>query len=347
MAARKQPLLHLKSRALVDPEDNRLIELAIYDVLLPCRHFLIDHKVAVLGRTSLTTEFLLRLVKAVPGISEEGAAAFFGYNLREMSFVFAEVDAPNYIERRDGRLWLTTAGDGLFREGGSEPEIFAVEPRRLNVGFDLISIAPERHRFLTGFELGLPELEILDERAAGSATAQIPQTFRRFFSEIRDRKDRSNGEKKDLYSVDSVTPQKRFLSTVRTILRAPASYPSSGESDLMDWRPEHEQDDRPEIVSAVALFVNELKQSRGEGATGAYNILLSLAPEFLKSFTRRDGLAVERYYREAITRAGDVRVDRKTAPVIGSLLVPGNRRRLFAVCAVVVQNVSRSDAGQI
>jgi hypothetical protein len=37
--------------------------------------FQIDHKVAVLGRTSLTTEFLLRLVKAVPGIFQEDAAA--------------------------------------------------------------------------------------------------------------------------------------------------------------------------------------------------------------------------------------------------------------------------------
>lgn len=66
MAVRKNPVLHLKGHGLVDPEDDRPIELAVYDVLLPCRNFLIDHKVAVLGRTSLTTEFLLRFVKAVP-----------------------------------------------------------------------------------------------------------------------------------------------------------------------------------------------------------------------------------------------------------------------------------------
>jgi hypothetical protein len=149
------------------PEDDRPIELAVYDVLLPCRNFLIDHKVAVLGRTSLTTEFLLRLVKAVPGISEKDAAAFFGFNVRETSFVLAEAEAPGYVERRDGRLWLTVAGDGLFRDGSSEPEIFAVEPRRREVGFDLISLAPQHPRFLTEFELGLPELAILDEEAAG------------------------------------------------------------------------------------------------------------------------------------------------------------------------------------
>ncbi len=43
------------------------------------------------------------------------------------------------------------------------------------------------------------------------------------------------------------------------------------------------------------------------------------------------GLAVERYYREAITRAGDVRADRKTAPIAGSLLLSENRKRLLDV----------------
>src|SRR5215470_9097138 len=105
MAIRKQPLLHLKGQGLVAPEDDRLIELAVYDVLLPCRMFQIDHKVAVLGRTSLTTEFLLRLVKAVPGISEQDAAAFFGFNQRESAFVVAEAEMPGFVERTDGRLW--------------------------------------------------------------------------------------------------------------------------------------------------------------------------------------------------------------------------------------------------
>src|SRR6202030_684016 len=97
---------------------------------------------------------------------------------------------------------------------------------------------------------------------------------------------------------DPVTSKNRFLSTVRTVVRAQASYPSSEESDLILWRPEHEQAD---------------------------------PPEFLKDFTRRDGLSVERYYRDAITRAGDVRADRKTAPIAGSLLLSENRKGLLDV----------------
>ena len=48
-----------------------------------------------------------------------------------------------------------------------------------------------------------------------------------------------------------------------------------------------------------------LKQSRGDADTEAYGTLLELAPDFLKDFARRDALAVERYYREAITRTGE------------------------------------------
>jgi len=331
MAIQKRPLLHLKSPGLVEPEADRSVDLAIYDALLPCRNFLIDHKVAVLGRTSLTTEFLLRLLKAVPGVSEEDAAAFFGFDAREMSFVLAEAEIPGFIERRDGRLWLAAAGEGLFRDGAGEPEIFAVESRRQKVGFDLISLAPERPRYLSEFERGLPELTIVDEETAGSAAARIPHAFRRYFFEISDRRGREKVEKKELYSVDPVTSKDRFLSTVRVVVRAQASYPSSEECDLVQWRPEHEQADRPEIVSAVASFVDGLKKSRGEGDTDAYNLLLSLAPEFLKDFARRDGLAIARYYREAIARTGDVRADRRTAPIVGSLLLPENRKRLFDV----------------
>lgn len=327
----KRPVLHLKSHGLIDPEEDRTIDLAVFDVLLPCRNFSIDHKVAVLGRTSLTTEFLLRLVKAVPGISEEDAAAFFGFNMRETSFVLSEAETPGYVDRRDGRLWMTAAGDGLFRDGGSEPEIFAVEPHRRQVGFDLLSLAPQRARFLTQFERGLPELEISDEELAGNAAARIPQAFRSFFTDIIDRRERSKNEKKDLYSVDYVLAENRFLAAVRTLIRAQASYPSSEECDLTLWRPEHEQAERPEVVRAVASFIEGLKLSRNEDTATAYNVLIELAPEYLKEFTRRDGLAVERYYREAILRVGDVRADRRTAPIVGSLLLPENRRRFFDV----------------
>src|SRR5262249_47159834 len=138
MKAAKQQTLRLKSSTLIDPEDDRPLELAVYDVLLPCRQFAVAHKVAELGRVSLTAEFLLRLLKSVEGIKEEDVAGFFGYDRREMAFVLSEVETNDFVIRKDGRVYLTTISQGLFRDGSAFPEIFEVDGRTDTVGFDLI-----------------------------------------------------------------------------------------------------------------------------------------------------------------------------------------------------------------
>src|SRR5262245_31011858 len=97
----KKPLSLLTDEA----QEERRVTLNVVDALLPCRFFEIDHKVAVLGKASLTTELILRLLKAADGISEENAASFFGFDLREMNFVLGEAEGLGYIERRDGALW--------------------------------------------------------------------------------------------------------------------------------------------------------------------------------------------------------------------------------------------------
>ncbi|MBA3038804.1 MAG: hypothetical protein FP819_03665 [Rhizobiaceae bacterium] len=329
MAEVSRPILTLKST-----EDglgtlgDRTLELGVFDVLLPCRRFDIDHKVAVLGRVSLTTEFLLRLIKSADGISEEQAAAFFGFDQRDMAFVVSEAANLGYIERRDGRLWLTIEGSALFREGSSQPEIFEVEKRRLTVGFDLLSLSPQAPRFLEQFELRLPELEIVDQGLAANATESIPEAFRRNYLEVGGR-DRSGATKRALYSIDEVTPETRFSSPVRIVLKSAASAPAVGEPGLDEWRPDYERDDRQAIVQAVALFVDSLKTSRRPDDQVAYDLLIQFAPEFLKDFTRRDGLATERYYREAVGRTGDLRSDRPTVPLVGSLFTRDNLKRVF------------------
>src|SRR6266478_1192481 len=78
------------------------IDLCVYDLLLPCRSFEIEHKIATLGRVSLTTEFMLRLLKSADGLTEEDAAAFFGFDRRDIAFVLSEIENLGYVERRDG-----------------------------------------------------------------------------------------------------------------------------------------------------------------------------------------------------------------------------------------------------
>ena len=98
------------------------------------------------------------------------------------------------------------------------------------------------------------------------------------------------------------------------------------------WRPDHEVADRPEIERAVALFIKDQQTSVNQlDAASAYQVLVDLAPDFLKDFTTRSGFSEGRYWRESVSRAGEPRIDRKTIPIVGSLLLPDNIERLQAV----------------
>jgi hypothetical protein len=104
------------------------------------------------------------------------------------------------FERDEGRLWLTTSGDKLFSDSDEEPLIFNVEARRGSYGFDLLAMAPERQRFLDKVEMALPDLKVADHAATGRASqVSIPDSFRRFFRELGERKDREQIKKRDLY----------------------------------------------------------------------------------------------------------------------------------------------------
>jgi hypothetical protein len=326
MTGTSRPILTLSG--LVRPDEDKGLELAGYDVLLPCRRFRIDHKVAVLGRVSLTAEFLLRLLKSADGIDEADAAAFFGFSLRDMSFVLSEVEGLGYVERRDGRLWLTFSGMSLFLEGSDEPKIFDVESRRESVGFDLIALAYEQVRGLDEFSRSLPELPLLHPEHASAATSRVSSAFRRFYPEVVSRRERS-ADKTSLYSIDEVLPEDRFSSVVRFSVQSTGLRPWVGTANLEDWRSEVEQEDRSEIVDAVAAFVDGLHVPQRSDDRDAYEVLANLAPEFLKDFVRKDGLAVDRYYRDAFNRVGEVRSNRQTVALVGSPLTRENVRKIM------------------
>lgn len=339
MISHPRPILSLSG--LLKPEEDKDLELASYEVLLPCRRFDVDHKVAVLGRVSLTAEFLLRLVKSVDGIDENEAALFFGFGLRDMSFVLAEVEGLGYVERREGRLWITLSGMSLFLEGSEEPKIFEVEARRENVGFDLISLAYEHPRGLDDFSRALPELPLLHPERASAAAANIYSAFRRSYAEIVSRRDKASLDKRSLYSIDHVRPGDRFSSTVKLTIKSTGIRPWAGVADLSEWRNEVEQDDRPEVLNAVAAFVDDLSVVQRSRDQDAYEALISLAPEFLKEFVRKSGLAVDQYYRETFNRVGEVRSNRQTIAFVGSLFTRDNVRKLTEAYSIALRSRSK------
>lgn len=316
---------------LIEESEDRPLQLATIDFTLPCRQFTVDHKIADVGKVSVTAEFLLRFVRSMGSCSEEAAQAFFGYTRREMAYVLHEVEDADYVERREGRISLTPTGIGLFRPGVEEPLIYEVERRSARVAFDLLSLAPAERRFLSFFDRNLPELPLSDPKQVSMATAHVPTSFRRFFREFAPKLDPSATVRRSLYSIDAVAAEERFSTIVRVQLVSTGLKPSAAEIDLSEWKSDHDLTDREAVSRAVAQMVDSLSISRRPDDAEAYNLLVRLAPDYLKEWTRKDGLNVQRYYRNAFTNLGDVRANRQTTPIVGSLFTIDNARRLVEI----------------
>ncbi len=306
---------------------DREFRLDYVDVLVPCRQFTVAHKVAEVGTVSLVTEFLLRLIHAMQTIDEAGAASFFNFDFREMNFALSDLEANSYVDRRNGELSLTNAGRALFQHGQGTPQIYTVQNRTSTHGFDLLSFAPQEKVWLEQFELRLQELPVNAERVA-TASQEIRQTFKRFFGELSARSERDVGKHLSLYSIDSVTPERRFSSRVSFYLKATSTRPSIAEADLSSWRPPQELDDRSRIVESVAAYIETLKLNANPDDKTGYAQLLQFGGDFFKDFLRKDELAVDRFFSSTLARAGELRIDRPTVPIVGTFFVEQNTARL-------------------
>ncbi|ESZ63211.1 hypothetical protein [Mesorhizobium sp. L103C131B0] len=318
---------------LVEESEDGPLQLATIDLTLPCRRFVVEHKVADVGKVSVTAEFLIRFVRAMGSCTEEAVQSFFGYSRREMAYVFHEVEDADYIRRSEGRITLTQTGLSLFRPGVEEPLIYEVERKIARVGFDLISLAPAEKKFLSYFERNLPELPLADVEQVSSATERVPSSFRRFFREFALKIDPISTPRRTLYSIDGVAAEERFSTLVRVRLMSSGLKPTLPDIDLSEWKSDYELSDREAVGLAVAEMLERMAVARREDDGEAYQLLIQLAQDYLKEWTRRDGLSVQRFYRHAFTSHGDVRADRPTVPIIGSLFTKENARRLFDVAS--------------
>ena len=277
----------------------------------------------------MTEEFLLRLLHSVDGINERDIGSFFGFDERETGYVIREAEEAGHVTRKEGRLWLTIIGRGLFRDGSEEPQIYEVEKRTTTVGFDLLAIAPAQRKLLGRFEVALPELRAEDAEKVSGAGKLVSIAFRRFYGEIRARYGAEQLKKRSLYSIDNVVAGERFSSIIRVLAKSKVGRPGFPEPDLSAWRTGYELDDRSAVIERSAAFLESLKAFRRLEDGDAYKCLVGVAPEFLEEFVRRGELNVERYFRETVSRVGEIRSDRPTIPVAGSLFTEGNVRRLF------------------
>ena len=114
------------------------------------------------------------------------------------------------------------------------------------------------------------------------------------------------------------------------VVEANTRKPGDPEPVLDGWRTGHELSDRDEVVHAVGAFLDNLKVARNREDDNAYELLAELAPEYMKEYVIRGGISVLRFFKETARRAGELRSDRRTIGIIGSLYLPENSKRISA-----------------
>ena len=325
----KRKTLSLTQRNLSTEAANSITTLGVYDCQLPCRQFSVQYKASILGKISLTSEFMLRLLKSVEVMDEQEAASFFGFNYREMSYILKELENFGYVSRNKGKLSLSPAGEELFLDDTKFPSIYEIEERSTKLGVNLVSLSLEKRKYLSVEQRRYPELQILDQKSSSDGVERAKVIFRRNFIELSGFRDTDPRKRPSLYSIDDIEPSERFASSLRVWVGSKRKSPSSIEVTLFsDWET-IEMKDRVEILRSAKEFASKLETQKHESDDRAYKALTDTAEDFLAEWTRKDGLSKNRYYRECVTRVGEVRSDRETIPVVGSLFVKENTRRLL------------------
>lgn len=325
--SKRRPVLTTSGALDADLAD-KFVCLGVYDCLLPCRFYQVDHKVSVLGAVSIFGEFVLRLLKAVGSANEDDVAVFFGFSFRELSYILSELRNLGYIDWEAGSISLSVEGEQLFKGGSSVPMIFDVELRTEAVGLDLVSRVIEKKRSIPSSSLRFPELEILDKQAASEGAAIVRQLFLESYAEITKAPKGRFDERPSLYSIDSVSPGDRFMNSIRIQVGSTPRNPTVPEVSLADWGDDHQVAGRSDVLQSARKFSTLLNISRDETDLEAYRLLSTAATEFLEDWKTKAGFSATRFYKHCLTRVGEVRSDRPTIPVLGSLFVRDNARRL-------------------
>jgi hypothetical protein len=311
-----------------EPESS--IDIDVIELRLPCRSFRIRYKVAEAGEFSLTTEFLLRILRLVDGLPESSVGEFFGFSCDETRFVIDFVETQGFAKRTNGKIYLTDAGHRLF-SGGDEPALFEVQSKQERFDFDLVSFAPaDAFRMLDEFEFALPELSTTNPEGGEPASHLVLKAFKKFFQEFRLKRGGTRLEKQSLYTVDEVHADQRFSTLVPVTLSVRTDEPGLPEVSLLKWRSGAELEDRAAIVDRCANFAKEIRLRPDHVSEDAVKILGRIAPVQLMGLYKAGEFNAERFFKTAAKQAGELRVDRRTVRTVGQLWTDANRLRFAA-----------------
>ncbi|MBB5055460.1 hypothetical protein HDF16_000129 [Granulicella aggregans] len=309
-------------------EDNNIVDVGILQLRLPCRAFQIAYKVAETGELSLTTEFLLRLLRLADGLPETSISEFFGFTPDETQFVVDYVEGKGYTQRRNGRVSLTSGGRSLF-VGSEEPALFEVTPKLERFDFDLVSYTPaDTWNRLGEFENKLPELSIASHSAGENTSEHVLRAFKRYFQIFLQRKGGPKLDRRKLYTVDAVHADLRFSVLVPVTLSVRIDEPSFLEADLLSWKTGAELDDRGSVVESCVKFAKEITFRSDQISSASVDALQECAPLQMSGFVKGHVFDSGAFFRATMQQVGAFRIDRPTLRVVGQVWTNANRARL-------------------
>jgi hypothetical protein len=128
--------------------------------------------------------------------------------------------------------------------------------------------------------------------------------------------------------VDSVTPLDRYAAIVPIRIKAKATVPGVVEPDVSDLWDGYDLDDRPEIVQATTELLKTAKMFGSDLDNVLFQCLSDVAPEVTADYTKGRSFRREAFFRDTARRAGELRRDRQTTPIVGSLWTDGNMARI-------------------
>ena len=323
-------------------ESLQVVDVDVLELRVPCRTFRIRYKLAEPGQFSLTTEFLLRLLRLTEEIPEELIGKFFEFSPDETRFVVDFVEASGHAEREAGRVELTENGHALF-ESEEEPVLFEVHPRHERFDFDLLAWAPtEPRKQLSAFEFRLPELPLPNTTDVGRGSEYVFKAFPRYFQEFRAKRGGNRFEKQTLYTIDDVEPEQRYSTLLPVTVSVRIDNPGVAETSLVEWRTGPELEDRGAIVQSCAAVVKEIRRASSESIEAGLEIFSKCVPEQVARFIKGTHFDLGAYFKIASRQAGDLRVDRPTVRTVGSIWTDANKSRFALALKYAVARTAQT-----
>ncbi|WP_404378631.1 hypothetical protein [Caenispirillum salinarum] len=316
-------------RAERDEDQNHALEVDHLDLKLPLRTYEISYKVAEEGEFSLTTEFLMRLLKSLGPITEAEIGEFFSFTADETSHVISVAERKDLVCRQFGRVRLTAAGEDKFEGPAETPSLYEVRRKMHRIPFDLISYCPHRTSRLNAFARTLPEIPVTDARTAADAAPRVREAFHQHFREIQHLFGGRDDERTVLYSIDEVAGLDRGATTVPMTVTARKDAPSQVEPDLLGWKSGIDLDNRMAVLTACGTLLKNHTVPSSFWDPRAADYLQECAPDQVGGFFQNGNLDGPRFLRRAADLVGEFRKDRKTVRIFGTLWVERNSRKVL------------------